>query len=84
MYQTCPPPNPLLGGHKAQRISDSCEGLTHFNMYLYLSASDWRDNLTGGTKRSVERGLEVATITYLRVSGLEGLGSPIISGVGSG
>ena len=30
------------------------------------------------------RELEVATITYFRVSGLEGLGSPIISGVGSG
>ena len=39
----------------------------------------WRD------KRSAVRGgeLEVAAITYLRVSGLEGLGSPIISGVGS-
>ena len=31
-----------------------------------------------------EKELEVATTTYLRVSGLEGLGSPIISGVGSG
>ena len=30
-----------------------------------------------------ERELEVATITYFRVSGLEGLGSTIISGVGS-
>ena len=35
-------------------------------------------------ERCVGVELEVATITYLRVSGLEGLGSPIISGVGSG
>ena len=40
--------------------------------------------LSGGTKGAWERELEVATITYFRVSGLEGLGSTIISGVGSG
>ena len=40
----------------------------------------WRDKKERG-KGGEE--LEVAAITYLRVSGLEGLGSPIISGVGS-
>ena len=45
-----------------------------------------RSSLIGGTKKERGKGgeeLEVAAITYLRVSGLEGLGSPIISGVGS-
>ena len=52
---------------------------------FYNSASTIEDDLSGGEKRGVwEVELEVATITYLRVSGLEGLGSPIISGVGSG
>ena len=49
------------------------------------SASEEAINLIGGKRRARQGGeeLEVAAITYLRVSGLEGLGSPIISGVGS-
>ena len=51
--------------------------------YPILRACDWRDTLIGGTKGVWERELVVAAITYFRVSGLEGLGSTIISGVGS-
>ena len=67
-----------------QRISESCEGLTHFNnLICILSASDVERQPHWRNKGAWERELEVATITYSRVSGLEGLGSPIISGVGS-
>ena len=55
-----------------------------------LTRSIQRDNCSEDENTEVQVGrvgekeLEVATITYLRVSGLEGLGSPIISEEGSG
>ena len=62
-------------------------GATHYSNHLNLKI---RASMRSATaletqNRSAVGGeeLEVAAITYLRVSGLEGLGSPIISGVGS-
>ena len=71
----------LLGGHNPTG-PESCEGLTQV-MFLSFSVSETKSQAAKG-ERTWARELEVATITYLRVSGLEGLGSPIISGVGSG
>ncbi len=75
-------PNPLLGDRRPNRISMNCGGLTH-GMFSSCSASKMKSQAAEERKAWV-RELEVATITYFRVSGLEGLGSPIISGVGSG
>ena len=58
-------------------------GATHLK---FEDSSEYEKCTALGTQnRSAVGGeeLEVAAITYLRVSGLEGLGSPIISGVGS-
>ena len=80
------PPNPLLGGRKVQRFVEKLRGADAFQYScLILNASDVERQPHWRNRRSVgEREIEVATITYSRVSGLEGLGSPIISGVGSG
>ena len=51
--------------------------------HFKLSAIEAESSFVGRIRCVGERELEVATITYTRVSGLEGLGSPIISGVGS-
>ena len=62
-------------------------GATHYfnSLNLKSRASVRSATALEAQKRSAVGGeeLEVAAITYLRVSGLEGLGSPIISGVGS-
>ena len=75
--------NPLPGGLSPTGFQ-KLRGLTH--QYSISSSAPTREatSLEMGKGSVVERVLEVAAITYLRVSGLEGLGSPIISGVGSG
>ena len=80
-------PIPRLAATRSNVIRKAARGGRLFNILtLKHSVSDemrqphWRDKKERGEGGE----LEVATITYLRVSGLEGLGSPIISGVGSG
>ena len=52
--------------------------------YSHRSSASEMKSQAAEERKAWARELEVATITYFRVSGLEGLGSPIISGVGSG
>ena len=76
--------NPLLGGLSPTAFLEAARADASI-ILLIRSASTREATSVEMKKGSVgERELEVATITYSRVSGLEGLGSPIISGVGSG
>ena len=65
------------------RGADACNDLFNLNAVDLERQLQCGQNTEVQVGRVGERELEVATITYLRVSGLEGLGSPIISGVGS-